>query len=196
MEKWLGSRFHLTEHTYTNDTIDFNNTRERIAYLRWTHSRNKPKMPRPRPRQRRSTATQQRKMPSLPTKRKLPTKQSLDSKLKEKQRQRNERRKKCRNQRIVLGGSRPQGRVRSTDPSSNSAQRYYKQKTYRGICCHRTIRSCHTHATPCSSNKTTKIKKHVEHDPLPSRELIGNPLGIKDRMMTITSQVLLGRYLN
>ena len=64
-------------------------------------------MPRPWPRQCRSTATQQKNAQSTPTKN--------DSKLKAKQR--NERRKKYRNQRIVLGGSRPQGRVRSTDPS-------------------------------------------------------------------------------
>ena len=87
----------------------------RIAYLLWSHSRNKPKMQRPRPRQRRSTATQQKNVKPPPTKRNLTTKQSLDSKLKAKQR--NERRKRYRNQRIVLVGSRPQGRIRSSDPS-------------------------------------------------------------------------------
>ncbi len=91
----LSQRIPLTPDSYSALSFFLRNMRQRIAYLLWKNSRNKPTVPAPR--RRRSAQARRRQDPPKIHKKVISTKPSLLSKMTA--RARKERRKKYQNQR-------------------------------------------------------------------------------------------------
>lgn len=116
----LAQKIPLTAHTYNEATFQVQNTRERIAFLLWTASQNHPRLRlAPQPQQRRR-ATEVK-----PTKAKGPVKRGRPSNpptstTSSAAKEREKRRRHYKHQRIVLGRSRPQGIIHSSDTAPSA----------------------------------------------------------------------------
>lgn len=115
----LAQRLDLNEHTYSNADINSWDTRQRIVYLLWKASRNKP-LPRSQrpanPTSRRSSTDISSKRPTAKRIRPSTSKSADTASINiSSSKARQKRRRTNRNDRIVLGSSRPLGIISSKD---------------------------------------------------------------------------------
>ncbi len=124
----LAQRIEFDENTYSNEDVHSWNTRQRIVYLLWKASRNKPRPRSQRPAnsnpRRTSTANSSTRTPAKRNRTSPATSSAAASTNVSSSKARQKRRRTNRNDRIVLGSSRPHGIISSKDktPSEQLSQ--------------------------------------------------------------------------